>query len=204
MAVATTKGRKPPQPERKGFATTHARAATFQQLTRVTGFGSLAVAEPDTTAPFYGANAVQLKQLYHRYAYSAQSCIARALAEPTIAAGITNNTGTAPELVLLGNSLLEGLVMGRTLFFQSKTFRDPIFNPSGRVFNVDILKVPFADQWLEPVDGVYYHLATLEQELRDADRNNELAQYGHVLAVSDVVCQSREQLQAFLAGNAAP
>jgi hypothetical protein len=203
MVVTTTKGRKPPQPQRKGFATTTARGPSFLQQSYVRGLGYLAPV-PEDVAPFTGPMAEQRKQLYRKYQFSAQSCIERALSEPMIYTNITNNTGTAPELVVLGDALLRGMVLGRTLFFQSKTFKDPVFNPSGRIFNVDILKAPFADSWLEPVDGIHFHMANIEQELRDADRNNELAQYGHVLPISDVVCFSRESLQSFLSSRGSP
>jgi hypothetical protein len=51
---------------------------------------------------------------------------------------------------------------------------------------------------------VHYHFATLVQELRDADRNNELSHYGHVLPIPDTVCQSREGLTAFLHARGSP
>jgi hypothetical protein len=203
MVVLTTKGQKPPQPQRKGFATTSARGPTFRQLSYVPGLGYLGE-EPENYAPFYGVEAAQRKQTYRKYEFSAQSCIQRALEEPQIYLNITNNTGTAPELVVLGDALLKGMTLGRTLFFQSKTFKDPVFNPSGRIFNVDILKAPWSDSWLEPVDGDHFHMATLQEQLHDADRNGELAQYGHVLAISDSVCFSREALQSFLSSRGSP
>src|SRR5215470_13070680 len=151
MVVLTTKGKKPPVPQRKGFATTTARGPSFFQQSYVPGLGFLAQKE-ENYAPFYGPDAADKKFRYRKYEYSAQACIQRALQEPLIYLNITNNTGTAPELVVLGDALLKGMVMGRTLFFQNKTFKDPVFNPSGRSFNVDILKAPWSDSWLEPVD----------------------------------------------------
>jgi len=203
VPVTTTKGLKPPQPHRVGKATTTARGATWIQQSYVKGLGYLAAQEEDY-APFYGPEAADRKKTYSKYEFSAQSCIQRALQEPMIYTVLTNNVGTAPELVVLGDALLRGMVLGRTLFFQSKTFKDPVFNPSGRIFNVDILKAPFGDSWLEPVDGLFFHFATLTEQLRDADRNKELAQYGHVLAIPDNVCQSRESLTAYLHSNGSP
>ena len=203
MVVLTNKGQRPPVPRRVGFSTTEARGPTFKQLSYVRGLGSVAIDTPDV-APFTGGDAAALKHKYGHYGYSAQACINRALQEQAIVDGITNNTGTAPELVVLGDALLRGLVLGRQLFFQAKTFRDPVFNPSGRIFNVDIMKIPFGDSWLEPVDGEFFHMATMEEQLRDADRNNELAQYGHVIPISDNWCQTREDLRAFLDARGAP
>jgi hypothetical protein len=203
MVVLTTKGLRPPTPHRVGFSTTMARGATFQQLSYVHGLGAVSV-DTESYAPFTGGDAQALKKKYGHYGYSAQACINRALQEEPIRTGITQSTGTAPELVVLGDALLRGLVLGRTLFFQSKTFRDPVFNPSGRVFSVDILKIPFGDSWLQPVDGTFYHFSTLEQEIRDADRNQELAQYGHVLPISDQFCQTRGDLTSYLEARGSP
>jgi hypothetical protein len=69
---------------------------------------------------------------------------------------------------------------------------------------VDILKIPFGDSWLQPVDGTFYHFSTLEQEIRDADRNQELAQYGHVLPISDQFCQTRGDLTSYLEARGSP
>jgi len=182
-----------------------AHGPSFKQLSYVRGFGSVAEESAgESYAPFSGPDAATKKKLYGHYGYTAQSCIERALQEPHIVENISQSTGTAPELVVLGDALLRGLVLGRTLFFQSKTFRDPIFNPSGRVFSVDILKLPFADSWLEPVDGQYFHMSSIEEQLHDAERNGELAAYGHVLPISDIYCQTREDLRAYLAARGAP
>jgi hypothetical protein len=130
MAVLTNKGRRPPQPKRQGFATTMARGPSFQQLSYVHGLGNVATAKVESNAPFTGPEAAALKKQYGHYGYSAQGCIARALAEPQIADNLNRSQGTAPELVVLGDALLKGMRLGRELFWQSETFKDPVFNPS--------------------------------------------------------------------------
>lgn len=202
MVVLTNKNQRPPQPKRTGRASSVASGPTFAQQSRQAG---QKVPNLHDTRPFDGLEGAELlKVQYGRYEYSAQECIARALHEHGIRAALSTNVGTAPELVVLGDALLRGLTLGRSLFFQSRTFRDAVFNPSGRSFNVDILKKPHADSWLEPVDGAFFHVAELKQRVHDARRNGELAQYGHVVVISDRVCQSREQLRSYLDGIGAP
>lgn len=205
MAVSTTTNRalRSPRQPRVGFATSRAAGPTFQQLSRTAGAG--ATTKTKAYAPFRGAEAATYKRKWSRYAVSAQGCIARAIAEPLILKHLADRSeATAPELVVLGEALLNGMTLGVDLFFQSATFRDPVFNPSGRSFPVDILKVQGGTQWYEPVDGVHYH-NTAPQRAKDQSRNADLAAYGGtVVVIYDTICTSREQLRAFLDSVGAP
>lgn len=204
MAIVTNLGHKAPTPGRMGFATSRARGPTFAQLSRGGPF-ALTIPNAESWAPFTGPNAEALSKKFGHYKFSAQGCIKRALDEPQIAVHLADRSeATAPELVVLGDALLDGYQLGRDLFFQTPTFRDPVFNPSGHSFPVDILKRPHADSWLIPVDGVHFHLATAEEIAHDAIRNGWLQSYGHVVVVTDQSCQSREDLRAYLHSQGAP
>lgn len=205
MAVTlTNKQHRASRPGRIGLATSRASGPTFSQLSRGGPF-VFSVSNGESWLPFTGANAEMLAKKFAHYKYSAQVCIKRALDEPQIARHLMDRSeATAPELVVLGDALLKGFQLGRTLFFQTPTFRDPVFNPSGHSFPVDILKRPDADEWLEPVDGLHFHQATAEEIAHDAIRNANLQNYGHLLVITDEFCQSREDLQAFLASRGAP
>jgi hypothetical protein len=188
---------RPPRPHRIGHAVTKARGASFAEASKSAGVPVENVGATDV-APFTGANALAEKRKYAAYSVSAQGCIQRALDEQAIATHVDRATGTAPELVVLGFAL------NQTLFFQTATYRDPIFNPAGRAFPVDILVVEAGVMWYMPVDGAHYHMATIEEQVRDQRRNGNLSRYGQVLPISDIYCHTEEDLKSFLDAHGAP
>lgn len=145
---------------------------------------------------------LETKDKYRKYDDLAQSWIARALRYNDIVSRITNNTGTAPELVLVGRYLSLGFTLGYNLFFQTKSL--PGFNlKSGKPFTVDVA-IEFGGPKYMPVDGVRFHKAELQEIIADALRDNRLNLTGKVIPVYDTECLYGQRLTTYLHGLGAP
>lgn len=185
---------KPPKPHRLAGFTQKSTGATFQQLTRGLGTGERAV-KPQGVAPFSGPNARALKQRYGMYDAQAQGWIAAALGNAWVRSKMSGNTGTSPELVVVGRYLSRGYVMHRTLFFQEvalKGFR------LDRVFVSDVAISRAGTLILLPIDGHFFHSRTLKQQLDAQRRNAALASLGRVVVVPDTETLSGARLNTFL------
>lgn len=177
-----------------GF-TQAARGATFQQLTRGLGTGQR-VASSVSFYPFTGRDAAKWYRRTKMLDATARAWVARALREPYVRSKVSGNTGTVPELVVVGRFLSHGFKLHRTLFFQEVALHG--FRLT-KAFVADIaISTAGGALVLLPIDGRYFHARTLRQQLDAQKRNRALSRLGRVVPIPDTETTNSVRLNAFL------
>jgi hypothetical protein len=186
---------KPLKPKRLAGFTQKARGATFAQLT--TGLGTGQHAKTAVSYyPFVGPDAGKWFARTHNLDTQARGYVARSLRERDIRAKITGNTGTIPELVVVGYYLSQGYRLHRTLFFQEVALTG--FRLT-RKFIADVaVSGPGGMLILLPIDGRFFHDRTLSQQLDAQRRNAALSRLGRVVPIPDIECFSGVRLRSYL------
>jgi hypothetical protein len=185
-----------------GF-TRSARGATFQQLTRNLGTGIRAQSGASYD-PFSGADAAKWFGRTRNLDAQARAWVARAVREPGVRAKISGNTGTVPELVVVGRFLSKGYRLGVNLYFQDKALALKGFRLT-KPFIPDVaILAPGGTLILLPIDGRYVHARTLKEQIDAQARNRALSFLGTVVVIQDTECTSGARLNGYLSRKQVP
>ena len=178
----------------------YARSESIAQArARTGGVGRGMIAVDNTAYPFKTA-ADKLK--FKLYDSITQGWIARAQENAIVRARTSGNTGTGPELCLMGYFLAHGRTIDRDLFFQSLKiygFR------TTKAFVPDVAILgPYGRLIMLPVDGAFFHDKTEIQKLDGEARDRFLSKKGRVVAVADWIPLTANGLITFFAAHGVP
>lgn len=183
------------QPHRT-HATIHARPETLREALAKSGGVGVGLVAPNQVSVYPFDNQAEYDRYSALYDTAAMGRIARALREPQVRALMTHDTGTAPELHIVGKFLQIGWAIQRDIIFQTTSLVG--FRRRHRVFVADVA-LRFGGRFvLVPVDGEHFHDRLRVQREDDLRRNAALGRMGQVCAVPSRYCFEAATLDSYL------
>jgi hypothetical protein len=184
------------RPHKTG-GTLRAKAETLAEAVARRGGAGVGIV-PDSGvgyAPF--DNLAEYERYARMYDPVAMGRIATALRNPLVHAKITHNTGTAPELHVVGKFLHLGWKIGVELFFQDISIIG--FRRLHRTFTADVGIWWYGQKILLPVDGEYFHDRLQIQRADTVVRDTTLVIKTHsrVVDIPALTCLAGSTLDEF-------